>query len=755
MGIRMTNIATPMPQLRAKFTNKLGIPLSGCKVYTYEPSSNIPKKTWIDVDKTVENTNPILLDAAGEADIYLDGLYRIVVKDRFGFTVYDVEKTGSYAQFSASSIVDGNENQHEINRTTVRSVNTIADLLSLQNPKNDQVVNVKGYYEAANFALAQPYKGGGTRIYVSTRSSENDGFLCINGWVLQVDDAPNAYQAGAVGDGVYDDTDALQRLFNYSAPTTWQGGTTQSQSYFRNGPKVRVHKGCYRITRSLLVGTGADIEFENAGSFFFSKDDGAVVYADFSNPLDFVIKSANYDVNGVLCAYSKFVSGSELDASTYSNTHNIKIKNLQIIAKNQIYGGLKLTAAPQSIIENFYISNVDYGVAISSSWTSDLSGQTAHHKAGICAVATNHNLKFNGYFNRFNSTTLPLNTGVNLIPTDHLGTNSSCGVFLQGAQSAVSTQLTCEKNAIGLIAYYCPTTLGSFYSELNSEYTLYANASNVSVDTVSGYFDNRNFKIQNNSSVTVINYDAGSLTNFVPNIVEYADEKNRLSVFNGFHYFARNVIYQNYDKIIYVDPTLGNDLYTGFNKNYPCKSLNRAIEIASSVTSDGTMLYNKCTVVVNGGSHTINNANITNAELIVRSGATVASINFNTDSSFRLSNSTLEIINCVVNVDKSYGWASYGSSGLNVLILRDCIANLSNNACILYSNTNATNHLYLTSGAVNGGASECIAIIPNGSFATIEVKCSAEVSSAITSRADKGLNLNRDNAIKIFPISLR
>lgn len=94
MDIRMSNIASPMPQIRAKFTSKLGIPLSGCKVYTYEPNSDIPKTTWLDIDKTTENTNPILLDAAGEADIFLDGLYRIVVKDRFNFTVYDVEKTG-------------------------------------------------------------------------------------------------------------------------------------------------------------------------------------------------------------------------------------------------------------------------------------------------------------------------------------------------------------------------------------------------------------------------------------------------------------------------------------------------------------------------------------------------------------------------------------------------------------------------------------------------------------------------------------
>src|SRR5690606_75551 len=112
MDIRMTNIATPMPQIRAKFTNKLGIPLSGCKVYTYEPNSDIPKTTWIDINKTVENTNPILLDAAGEADIYLDGLYRIVVKDRFGFVVQDVEKTG----------FEGDEVQQEINKRVVFSV---------------------------------------------------------------------------------------------------------------------------------------------------------------------------------------------------------------------------------------------------------------------------------------------------------------------------------------------------------------------------------------------------------------------------------------------------------------------------------------------------------------------------------------------------------------------------------------------------------------------------------------------------------
>ncbi len=66
-------------------------------------------------------------------------------------------------------------------------VKTVADMIAINNPKDGDVVYVKGYYTPTNFALAQPYKGGGYRIYVDSRKSENDGFLCINGWVLSLD----------------------------------------------------------------------------------------------------------------------------------------------------------------------------------------------------------------------------------------------------------------------------------------------------------------------------------------------------------------------------------------------------------------------------------------------------------------------------------------------------------------------------------------------------------------------------------------
>lgn len=56
-------------------------PLSFGRVYTYETGTTSYKVTYKDEDKTVQNTNPVLLDAYGQADICLDGKYRIVVTD--------------------------------------------------------------------------------------------------------------------------------------------------------------------------------------------------------------------------------------------------------------------------------------------------------------------------------------------------------------------------------------------------------------------------------------------------------------------------------------------------------------------------------------------------------------------------------------------------------------------------------------------------------------------------------------------------
>lgn len=54
-----------------------GNPLSGGKVYTYAAGTTTPKATYTTSSGAVANSNPVILDAEGYADIWLDGTYRI------------------------------------------------------------------------------------------------------------------------------------------------------------------------------------------------------------------------------------------------------------------------------------------------------------------------------------------------------------------------------------------------------------------------------------------------------------------------------------------------------------------------------------------------------------------------------------------------------------------------------------------------------------------------------------------------------
>ena len=91
----------------------------------------------------------------------------------------------------------------------VSRVDSIADLLTIQNPKDGQVVYVKSYYAGLN-------KGGGVFIYSTARQLENDGGNVIHGWVRQGSrNYFSTYNYGAIGDGLVnnnEDTVAFKRL---------------------------------------------------------------------------------------------------------------------------------------------------------------------------------------------------------------------------------------------------------------------------------------------------------------------------------------------------------------------------------------------------------------------------------------------------------------------------------------------------------------------------------------------------------------
>lgn len=59
-----------------------GDPLAGGKVYTYDAGTTTPRATYTDQSGGTPNANPVILDAAGTAHIWLDGeAYKFVVTD--------------------------------------------------------------------------------------------------------------------------------------------------------------------------------------------------------------------------------------------------------------------------------------------------------------------------------------------------------------------------------------------------------------------------------------------------------------------------------------------------------------------------------------------------------------------------------------------------------------------------------------------------------------------------------------------------
>lgn len=85
-------------------------PLSFGKVYTYEDNSLIPKDTWKDENKKAINTNPIILDASGQCDLFLDGVYRIVVKDNNDLIINTIDRVrdgATVAREFAEELING------------------------------------------------------------------------------------------------------------------------------------------------------------------------------------------------------------------------------------------------------------------------------------------------------------------------------------------------------------------------------------------------------------------------------------------------------------------------------------------------------------------------------------------------------------------------------------------------------------------------------------------------------------------------
>lgn len=85
-----------------------GHPLVGGKLYTFAAGTSVNLATYSDVGLTTPNANPVVLDAAGRATVFLSAAsYKFVLKDANGVTIRTQDNVSAVAPFAVNLDIDG------------------------------------------------------------------------------------------------------------------------------------------------------------------------------------------------------------------------------------------------------------------------------------------------------------------------------------------------------------------------------------------------------------------------------------------------------------------------------------------------------------------------------------------------------------------------------------------------------------------------------------------------------------------------
>ncbi len=99
-------VLTPSP--KTAFVDAAGEPLVGGQLYTYIAGTTTLQATYTDATATTANTNPIILDSRGEANVWLGGaIYKFVLKDADGALIWTVDNI-SAPTAAVSPVLSGN-----------------------------------------------------------------------------------------------------------------------------------------------------------------------------------------------------------------------------------------------------------------------------------------------------------------------------------------------------------------------------------------------------------------------------------------------------------------------------------------------------------------------------------------------------------------------------------------------------------------------------------------------------------------------
>ncbi|MEE9905551.1 MAG: hypothetical protein K4305_09035 [Chlorobium sp.] len=174
-------MATPLLAY-SQFFDANGNPLSGGKVHTYEAGTTFQRVTYTDESRVTENSNPVILDEAGKAAIYLDGCYKIVVTDADDVPVWVKDDVRSIGQ-------DEWLGEYPATMEGAASVSVVGNVTSVFSAK--RAVKISDASTVYGHVVSSSYVGGVTTISLSLSFSLTAAVSGIAAGVVSSDSLPS------------------------------------------------------------------------------------------------------------------------------------------------------------------------------------------------------------------------------------------------------------------------------------------------------------------------------------------------------------------------------------------------------------------------------------------------------------------------------------------------------------------------------------------------------------------------------------
>lgn len=348
------SISFLLSQVRAS-----GVALAGGEVEFFAAGTSTPKTIWLDRDKATPAANPYTLDSNGTAQLFADGVYRVVVRDSTGAEKYDrdglsfrdassnVYDVADYASLAAAVASIGST------PATLQFASDVTVSANLVIPANIELMPLNGA-EINHTTYTISYAGSTSRWPLAQVFNGNGAVTGL------VESRPEWF--GAVGNGVTDDSTAAAG----AVAALSDGGvlllTSGKTYYFSN---ISTDKPLH------IIGNGATIKhmrraLQNSRTWNNWQDPAVGPGSEVTTGVEFTIKftagadkstitNLNIDANGIAYSASSGYPNQEVHTLWVAGADDVVMEGVHISNGNG--NGVFIYDSIGSIFQNGSILN--------------------------------------------------------------------------------------------------------------------------------------------------------------------------------------------------------------------------------------------------------------------------------------------------------------------------------------------------------------------------------------------------------------